>query len=220
MIFAFYLVTCFIIGSIPFAYIIPKVFKGVDIRSVGSMNPGATNVRRILGWKYGLSVLLLDALKGMLALYTIHLFEFTIPNISLTTIQILGGLCSVFGHIYSPFLFFKGGKGVATSLGVFLYLAPYSCLLAICIFVFVIKIWKIVSIGTLLAAFFLPIFYYSLSYFKFIEFSFPLFFTMIIVFILIIFRHRSNIKRILNGTEFKIGYKQSLSNHESNGDNE
>ncbi|MEM7183659.1 MAG: glycerol-3-phosphate 1-O-acyltransferase PlsY [Spirochaetota bacterium] len=210
MTLAIYLVVCFLLGAIPFAYIIPKLSKGIDIRTLGSKNPGATNVRRILGWKYGIVVLFLDALKGFLALYCIRFFFPHEPIDSAKNIQLLGGLCSVLGHTYSPFLLFRGGKGVATSLGVFLYLAPYSSILAILVFFLSLSISRIVSVGTIVAMFFLPCIYYTLSYLEMIHFSPLLLSIMILIFFLILIRHRSNIKRILSGNEFKVTSKRML----------
>lgn len=115
----------FFLGSIPFGFLLAKYFGGLDIRKKGSGNIGATNVTRLLGWKVGLPVLLLDVSKGalpiLLARYALHI------NSELTLL--LCGIAAIAGHVFSPFLKMKGGKGVATSFGVFLVLAPGSVFL-------------------------------------------------------------------------------------------
>lgn len=211
--FVLYFLTAFILGAIPFAYLLPRLVKNIDIRTVGSKNPGATNVRRVLGWPLGLVVLLLDAGKGMLALFLIDYF---IPELNVKSridYQLIAGLAAVLGHSYSPFLFFKGGKGVATSLGVFLILAPYPSLLSILTFLLSLKLCKIVSISTMLAAFFMPTFYILVSYLGLMAYSQNLLITLLALFVLIVVRHRSNIYRIIQGTEFKVEYKKIDSPH-------
>src|SRR3990172_2934792 len=104
---------CFGIGSLPFGYWIPKIFRGVDIRKVGSKNIGTTNVFRVMGWRGGIPVLIFDLSKGFLPTFVVRSFwgiEFSL----------LAGMASVTGHLFTPFLNFKGGKGVATGFGVFL----------------------------------------------------------------------------------------------------
>lgn len=120
----------FISGSIPFGYWIALRFAGVDIRKLGSKNIGATNVGRLIGWKFGFVVLALDITKGMLPVYlsSVYVPEGGIP------FQLLCGVCAVLGHMFSPFLGFRGGKGVATTFGVFLVLTPIACLGAVLVF--------------------------------------------------------------------------------------
>ncbi|TGK28818.1 glycerol-3-phosphate acyltransferase [Leptospira gomenensis] len=191
-------VSSFFAGSIPFGYWIALRFAGVDIRKAGSKNIGATNVGRLVGWKFGFPVLLLDVGKGMLPVYLsgVYVPEGGIP------FQLLCGVVSVCGHMFSPFLGFKGGKGVATALGVFLVLAPIACLGAVVVFLAVYKFFKFVSLGSIFASLTLPI-VYSVSSILLLheEISYWVLGTMILVSVGIILTHRENILRILDRSE-------------------
>ncbi len=209
------LLISYIVGSIPTSIIATKFAKAGDIRSFGSGNAGGTNVLRMLGWKVGLAVILFDLFKGVVATYyTPQIFwdpnplpfNNTTPFADYTVVQILCGVAAVFGHIWTLFAGFKGGKGVATGAGMVLGLAPVEFIVALLVFILVFVSWRYVSLGSISAAMAIPVTmfvreniflvdirgYHTLVYFA------------IGVSLLIIFTHRQNIKRLLAGTENKL----------------
>ncbi len=188
-----YLIFAYLCGAIPFGYIIAKLFKHIDIRTVGSGNPGATNVYRTISKPLGILTLILDVLKGFIPIYFVKLIN---PEFSLIVIAV--ALVTIIGHIFTVFLNFKGGKGVATACGVFLALNPLSVLICFITFVIILAIFKYVSLASIIAAMMLPISLYWLD-------AVPelILFSGVIA-ILIVIRHIGNIKRLLNGTENKI----------------
>jgi acyl phosphate:glycerol-3-phosphate acyltransferase len=197
------LLACYLLGSIPSGYIIGKGWKGVDIREHGSKNMGATNALRVLGTKIGLITLLMDVLKGFAA---VHLVKAIVPN-SPDLYFILAGLAAIIGHIFTIFLRFKGGKGVATSAGVFIGLIPMSVGIALLVFLITVAISKYVSLGSILAALSLLIvqFYYTWKA-EFQQLEYLIFVAVICVFI--IFKHKENIKRLIAGNENKLQLKK------------
>jgi len=183
------IIISYLFGSIPFGYIISKM-KGIDITKLGSGNIGATNVGRYLGKKYFFIVLFLDALKGF------------IPTLLFKTIYgieygIIAGLFSVIGHSYTIFLKFRGGKGVATGLGISLALIPYETILGFIFWLIVLYISKIMAIASISSAIF--VFLIVLIFEKNVLIKII---AGIIAF-LIVLRHRHNIERIIKGTEPK-----------------
>ncbi|MBW0435565.1 glycerol-3-phosphate acyltransferase [Leptospira yasudae] len=196
--YAIFALLSFGAGSIPFGYWIALRFAGMDIRKFGSKNIGATNVGRLIGWKFGFPVLLLDVAKGMLPVYLagVYVPEGEIP------FQLACGVLSVTGHMFSPFLGFRGGKGVATTLGVFLVLTPIACLGAVLVFLAVYKFFKFVSLGSIFASLTLPLVYaFSSVLLLHEEISYWVLGTMIFISFGIILTHRENILRILNQSE-------------------
>ena len=195
------LVLTYILGSIPFAYIYGRIFRKIDIREHGSGNIGATNVLRVLGTKAGIIVLLLDILKGFIP---VLIFSLLYPLTQWHPVLI--GIFAILGHTFTIFLKFKGGRGVATSAGVFLALSPYTITAAILIFILVVVITKYVSLGSMFAAIFLVITH--TIFFLLCESSNPyiFYFTLLLSFF-IIYKHKPNIKRLINGTENKIKFK-------------
>ncbi len=181
----------FLFGSIPFGYVVGKL-KGVDVRQHGSGNIGATNVSRVLGKKYGALVLLLDALKGALPVLTVKLLG--LPE----EYQVLSGLFAVLGHCFSPFLKFRGGKGVATGLGAFIVISPKVTLLAFIIFLTVFLLTRYVSLSSITAALSYPLLYRLFE--KPSELSFIL---VSLTALVIVGKHHSNIRRLLKGEEKK-----------------
>jgi glycerol-3-phosphate acyltransferase PlsY len=188
-----YLILSYLIGAIPFAYIISKVFKNIDIRKHGSGNPGATNVYRTVSKPLGILTFVCDALKGF-----VPVFFVTLINPSSYLIVLLVALVTILGHIYTVFLNFKGGKGVATGFGIFLAINPIATLICLAVFAIILALSKYVALASIFAAITLPISLFLLDATKEV-----LFFSIFIAGI-VIFRHISNIKRILNGTENKI----------------
>jgi glycerol-3-phosphate acyltransferase PlsY len=190
----FLLVTlCYLIGSIPISYIISRQFGRVDIRKRGSGNVGATNVLRSVGLPLAVLAATGDILKGVFAAW-----------IALTMgggiFLVLCPLAAVVGHCYPVFLRFRGGKGVATSAGALVILIPYAILYLFFAFVGVIVITRMVSLGSLTAAVFIPF----LTMFLYPQERFIIFLTFLLA-VLVIYRHKDNIKRVINGTEPRIG---------------
>ncbi len=181
----------FLSGSIPFGYLLGKL-RGVNIKNVGSGNIGATNASRVLGKKYGFAVLVLDALKGLLPVLVASVFGFPYST------QIATGVLAILGHCFSPFLSFKGGKGVATSLGVFLFLSPKAVFVSVVIFLLVVSFSRYVSLGSVVVALFFPFLFYIFGSRDFAD-VFLVAFTSLVI----IFKHRSNILRLLRGEERK-----------------
>lgn len=205
MMILLYFILSFFIGAIPFADIISKK-KGINIKEVGSRNPGATNVARNLGWKPGLLVLILDALKGVFAIHIYKYFPDIKPS-NLTDIEFMHmvGLFAILGHMISPFLNWKGGKGVSTTLGVYLYLYPVSAFIAIGTFGVVFFFQRVMSIATLVGLISIPIAYFMLNRLNYSNISLILFFFNIA---LILYAHKSNIIRIINRTEYKFFHRK------------
>lgn len=205
------MVIAYLLGSISFSYIIAKKIKKVDIRQHGSGNAGATNTLRVLGVGPAVTVLLLDAGKGVAAVYIAYWIVSTelIPvsaSIAETgMITALAGLAAIMGHNWPIYYGFRGGKGVATTIGVVASLTFYPALISGIITFIIIWLTRYVSLGSLVFMFLTPlltvtVFDYPISYF----------YLLCIVAILSFWRHRSNIKRLLSGTESKIGEKKSI----------
>ncbi|MBN2838304.1 MAG: glycerol-3-phosphate 1-O-acyltransferase PlsY [Fusobacteriaceae bacterium] len=195
-----FLVVAYFLGSLPNGLYVAK-FKGVNIMEEGSKNTGATNVFRVLGAKYGIFVLLLDALKGYIPLFVASKLGVNGNGL------VLVGLMAVIGHTFSPFLKFKGGKGVATSLGIFIFLAPLPMFLTLIMFFIVVGISKYVSLGSVLASVMLPLLILFLPINKGLSSSTFLFIISALLGIYIIYKHKTNIVRLKNGTENKF-YKK------------
>jgi len=190
------ILSCYFLGAIPFSYIIVKLIKGVDLRTVGSGNVGATNAGRVLG-KWGfISAFLLDMLKAFFPLLILKNYLHYDMNFLL-----ICALALIIGHTYTIFLSFKGGKGVATGLGIFLALSPKSLILALIVFLVMVGIFRMVSLGSVSAAIALLI----TVLFTEGNVNFKIFTFIIATFV--IYKHKDNIKRILNGTEKRIGEK-------------
>lgn len=190
------MIVAYILGSIPNALWIGKVFKGIDVREHGSKNTGSTNAARVLGAKLGILTLILDISKGALP----TLMASMLLNSSISVILV--GICAILGHSFSIFMKFKGGKAVATTVGVFIILVPGAILLAAIVFFLVFGITRYVSLSSMIAAVSLPI--WIILFYKNILLTI---FGAIIA-ILIIVRHKSNIQRLLNRTESKFSIKK------------
>jgi len=198
-------VIAYFLGSLPTGYLVGRA-RGIDIRKEGSGNIGATNALRVLGPTLGILVLLIDLLKGMAACYA----AIWIPRLwggsgselgahRELILMLVGGLGAVLGHSFTCWLGFKGGKGVATTGGVFLAVALKPALICLAIFVILVALTRYVSLASITAAICLP----GLVYY----FHRDIFLTALtlLVALLVIYRHRSNIQRLLKGTELKIG---------------
>lgn len=188
-------------GSIPSGVWIGKTFKGIDIRTVGSKNSGATNAYRNLGAVYGIMTLVIDALKGYLPLLIASKMEISSQYI------VVIGLIAILGHSFSCFLNFNGGKGVATSLGVFLFLAPKAVGIAVLGFLIVVFLTRYVSLSSITAAIILPIMVLIFPAKDGVD-KLTLSILSILIGLFVIYKHKTNISRLLNGTESKIVFKK------------
>lgn len=204
----------YLIGSIPFGVLIGRM-NGIDLRKVGSGNVGATNVTRVLGKKWGYPCFLLDVAKGALPPIIgglmIHGQDSGVPS-TIQQIAWLSSACgAILGHVFNPWLKFRGGKGVATALGATLGLFPYLTLAGVCAFttwIIVTLVSRYVSVGSIVAASsFIP--FMALLNWTRMNQLWPLTIFAATMMSLIIFRHLGNIKRLMNGTENKIGQKKA-----------
>jgi glycerol-3-phosphate acyltransferase PlsY len=184
----------YLLGSLPFGYLVARA-HGVDIFKVGSGNPGATNVKRVLGAKAGHTVLVLDVLKGALATAWPLLPVLRIPDAEL--LGLVGIIAAVLGHSYSLFTGFRGGKGVATAAGGLVVLIPFACAIAGATWVVMFYATRYVSLASILAAAAVVVASWLLPY----HLAIRVVATLLGLFIII--RHRENITRLLNGTENK-----------------
>ena len=190
------IIASYFIGAIPSGVVLAKAFSSKDIRQEGSGNIGATNVTRVLGKKFGAVTLAGDLLKGFLPVFV---GSYLVSSLSVVCLM---GLAAFLGHLFPVYLRLKGGKGVATALGVFLYFAPSVILVEIVIFVAVVGIWKYVSLGSLIAAAAMPLLLLLFAFPK------PVVLLSIAFALLIFIKHKANIQRLLNGTENKFGTKK------------
>ncbi|HIC09305.1 MAG TPA: glycerol-3-phosphate 1-O-acyltransferase PlsY [Aquificales bacterium] len=182
----------FFLGSIPFGYLL-GLLKGVDIRRHGSGNVGATNVARVLGKKYGVIVYILDFLKGFIPTFlAAKLFGID------SWITALVGLAAVLGHMFSPFLGFRGGKGVATASGVLFGISPLLGFIVLAVWFLTFKRSGYVSLGSIVAALF------SIFLVGVLNYPFPIKFLVTITAVLILVKHKSNLERLMEGRELKV----------------
>ncbi len=214
------IILSYLVGSIPTSIIVSKLSKGIDIRDYGSGNAGGTNVMRVLGWKQGLFVIFLDAMKGVLAVVVIaRLHDGSMPFTNMTPfddftlVQIIAGISAVIGHIWTVFAGFKGGKGIATALGMLLMISTVDMLIAIGIFVAVVGISRYVSLGSIIGAISIPLILFVRE--NIFNVNIPGYNTLLpfVIFLtlLVIFTHRKNVIRLLNGSEHKISFSKKKS---------
>ena len=206
-------VVSYLLGSIPFGYLLVRIFRGEDVRQTGSGNIGATNVARTGSKRLAIATLLLDALKGYVAVA--HVFHFAqhhpdhLPQWgphSVYVLAALAGLCAIVGHMFPVWLRFKGGKGVATAVGAFLGIAPAAVLVSLAVFVAVVAVTRYVSLGSVIGAAIFPVAAWWLNP--------ETRSTAVILLIaasslLIIIRHKDNIRRLLAGNENRFGNRKT-----------
>jgi glycerol-3-phosphate acyltransferase PlsY len=201
------------VGSIPTSLIVSKLAKGIDIRQHGSGNAGGTNVIRVLGLKTGIFVILFDIFKGLVAtifvaklMYSPFPFTNRTPFEDFTLVQILAGSAAIVGHIWTIFGGFRGGKGIATAAGMLIGVAPWDILVAVGVFTIVFMISRYVSLGSISAAVAFPLtLIVRENVFKSeVEGYGTLIFFSIGIALLLIFTHRTNIKRLLEGRENRL----------------
>ena len=202
-------VTSYLLGSIPFGYLLVRIFRGEDVRQTGSGNIGATNVARTGSKGLAVATLLLDALKGYVAVA--HVFFFArhhadhFVNSGPTLVYILAalaGLCAIIGHMYPVWIRFKGGKGVATAVGAFLGIAPTAILVVLALFVAIVAVTRYVSLGSIVAA---AVFPFAAWWLNPSTRSLAVLGLLSVSSLLIIIRHKDNIRRLLAGNENRFG---------------
>jgi glycerol-3-phosphate acyltransferase PlsY len=203
-------VVAYLLGSIPFGYLLVRIFRGEDIRRSGSGNIGATNVVRSGAKGLGIATLVLDALKGALAVCLAALVAgskynlcgdfFQHPCAPALRLMSLAAICAVLGHVFPVWLRFKGGKGVATALGAFCVLFPKVILVSLVIFILVVAITRYVSLGSILGAIAFPVAAYFMQNADWLSL-----FLASGVSLIIVLKHHQNISRLLAGTENRFG---------------
>lgn len=194
----FYFLLAYLFGSVPFGYLLFRITERKDIRRFGSQSMGATNVLRLKGWKFALPVALLDVVKGALpVLLALHIF----PG---SRVVLAAAFFSVLGHCYPVYIRFRGGKGVATSMGAYAVLAFGPFLGALAIFIGVIGLTRYVSLGSILASFSFPFLAYLMKE------DGELFLASLAIFAVVFIRHGSNVKRLFRGKERKLGQKEGI----------
>lgn len=200
-------ILAYLIGSIPTSVWVGKLFYGMDIRTKGSGNAGATNTIRVLGLKAGIPVLIFDIFKGWLALQLVYLFTLPFQKEDQVAIyMILLGIAVVLGHVFPVFAGFRGGKGVATLLGVGIALFPYGSLIALGVFILVFIPFRYVSLASVSAAVAFPFIEIFLLNHREIM---PLMLLSIAIAVFIPLTHRKNIIRLIKGTETKLRFRRN-----------
>ncbi len=216
----FVIILSYLVGSIPTSILISKLVRGIDIRNYGSGNAGGSNVFRVLGWKWGILTILLDALKGAIAVILVarfYLDRFPFNNVTpfddFTLVQIICGVAAVIGHVWTLFAGFKGGKGIATGLGVLIMIVTVDMALALGVFFLVVGFSRYISLGSLAAAVSVPlimiirenIFNVDIrGYHTILPFA-------ILLAVFVVYTHRANIERLLQGSERKVSFSKKKS---------
>jgi glycerol-3-phosphate acyltransferase PlsY len=194
-----WIVGAYLLGAIPTSYLVARAAAGTDLRAFGSKNLGATNLYRLLGWKAAVPVGLCDVLKGTVPVLLAQRFA-----VGPAWWPLAVGLAAVCGHVFSPFVGFKGGKGVATAAGVFLALAPGSLGVAVVAWAIIVRLSGYVSLGSILAAG---------AFVASVPLLYPgrpaTLWAALAVFAFIVFTHRANIRRLLAGTEARFGQRRA-----------
>jgi acyl phosphate:glycerol-3-phosphate acyltransferase len=191
-----WLIASYLLGAVPTSYLAARLFRGIDLREHGSRNLGATNLYRVLGWRYAVPVGLLDAAKGLVPVLVLA------PRVSSSDLfALICGLVAVVGHVFSVFVGFKGGKGVATAAGVMLGLTPAALGVAVLVWAALVYLTGYVSVGSIVAAAIFPLAVYLLE---------PpdqpaMLWLDIAVAAAIVWFHRANIQRLFKGTENRFG---------------
>lgn len=189
------LIAAYLLGSLPFGYILSKLLLKTDIRNYGSGNIGATNVLRVMGWRAALPVFILDLAKGLLAV----LLAKTVSD--LPAVYLGAGLLAMIGHSYPVFLKFKGGKAAATGIGVLIAISGWAVLVMLVAAALVIAVSRYVSVGSIVGAVMVPFAFWLLGY----DLLHILFGALMAL--LVVIRHHENIRRLIEGRESKLGQK-------------
>lgn len=198
MVWSAWILVAYLVGATPTSYLAGRLARGIDLRTQGSKNLGATNVYRVLGWRWALPVALVDILKGFLPVALLARWAHGPAWLSVT----LGG-AAVVGHVFSPYVGFRGGKGVATAAGMFLALAPLAVLLALPVWAVCVWLSGYVSLGSIVTAALFPVW---------VRLTRPdapyTLYASIALAVLIVVSHRANVARLLAGTENRFGHRR------------
>ncbi len=199
------LAIAYLLGSLPFSLWAGRLLRGIDLRTVGSGNLGATNVLRALGWRAAVPVLALDIAKGAAAVLVALRWK---TPLDASIVALIAGVAAIAGHMWTPFAGFRGGKGVATATGVFLSLAPLPTALSAAVFALLTAITRYVSLGSVVAACLLP--FFVAFFLPRSPVKLPLLLTCIVVVTSIVWKHRTNMRRLVQGTESRIGNQPGI----------
>ena len=212
LLYSITIAVAYLLGSIPFGFILVKTFRGEDIRLTGSGNIGATNVARSGAKGLGIATLLLDALKGTCAVWIAQALGNSSynacagesPCIPVSRLMAAAGLAAVLGHMFPVWLKFRGGKGVATAVGCFFVLFPLAMLISLGFFLLIVALTRYISVGSILASIAFPILAYFVE-----DAHLPSVTLVSVISLLIILKHHQNIRRLLAGNENRFGGKKS-----------
>lgn len=189
------LAAAYLVGATPTSYLVGRVVHGIDLREHGSGNLGATNAFRVLGWKAALPVMVVDVLKGWIPTALFPLLDGAVP----AEWALAYGAAAIVGHVFSIYVGFRGGKGVATSAGVFLALAPWAVVIGLVVWGVTVTLTRIVSLGSLLAALILPVAVFATNE------PAPVVWLSVGLALFVIYAHRVNIRRLVHGNENRFG---------------
>ena len=199
-------VGAYMAGSIPFGLILCMLFKGVDIREHGSKNIGASNAGRVCGWQFFAGAFTLDFLKGLLpVLGGVLVIKWLGVDVNIEWMKIFYGGCAIIGHTFPAYLGFKGGKAVATAFGVFIAIAPIAAALAFAVFAIVVALFRYMSLGSMCGATAAPI-TYAIEHRYDLREHIPVLAFAIIIAVVVIVRHHTNIRRLCSGTENRVTF--------------
>jgi glycerol-3-phosphate acyltransferase PlsY len=199
----------YLIGSIPFSYLVARFIKGVDLRQIGSGNLGATNVSRGLGIGWGILVLVLDAAKGFLPV--LFFPAFNDGSWSDDAVRIAVGAGVILGHVFPIYLGFRGGKGVASGLGSCLAMVPKATVIVLIVFLITVVLTRFVSLGSIMAALSMPFAFMGTDWERAMGVGTPILCGTVLLAALVVFRHRSNIVRLVHGKEERFKVRRSSS---------
>lgn len=196
-----WVLAAYLLGATPTAYLAGRVARGIDLREHGSRNLGATNVYRVLGWRWAIPVAVVDVVKGAVP---VALFARWADGSPWTPVEL--GIATVLGHVFSLYMGFRGGKGVATALGVFVALAPLAVLIALPVWALTLWLTGFVSLGSLVAAVTFPLWVRLTR-----PGAAPPFWASVVLALLIVISHRGNLRRLVAGTENRFRTRKGLS---------
>lgn len=199
-------IIAYLLGSISFSVIFSKKIAGVDVRKEGSKNAGTTNVLRTAGKKAAALTLICDILKGVIAILIGYAISFITEDLNAALLVQIAGIFAIIGHTFPVFFKFKGGKGIATSLGILLLINYQIGLICLVFWLIIVIFTKMISLGSIMAAILFPVLTIFITQNYLVEGNYILF--GIIVAAFVVFNHRSNVKRILEGNENKLSFKK------------
>lgn len=199
-------VIAYLLGSISFSVIFSKKMAGIDVREEGSKNAGTTNVLRTVGKKAAALTLICDILKGVVAVLIGYAISFITTELNAALLVQIAGTFAIIGHTFPVFFKFKGGKGIATSLGILLLVNYQIGLICLVFWIVIVLFTRMVSLGSIMAAILFPVLTIFINQNYLVEGNYIVF--GVIVAALVVFNHRSNVKRILGGNENKLSFKK------------